>query len=158
MAMAMRDPALERAWAYRHLTADQRRAAELEFQQLEVLHWKAQQAPDDPRKQQALAQLERRGWELGIAMNAGKILDRAWRDVQKRAEKVKPPIDEEQTQIRADVAFAMKGASAPVDHSSRSSTSKCVNGFMPVPDICEQQHLAAEEYRLALEREPILRL
>ena len=115
LAMASEKPELQVAWQYRHLTAEQRRAADLEFQQLEALYWKAQQAPDDPRKAQALAQMERRGQELGLMMNAQKILNSAWRDVQKRAEKVKPPISEEATQIHMDVAAAVRGASAPVN-------------------------------------------
>jgi hypothetical protein len=114
LAMSVERPELQVAWNYRHLTNEQRRAADLEFKQLEALYFKAQQAPDDPRKAEALAQMERRGQELGLMMNAGKILDRAWRDVQKRAEKVLPPVDLEQSQIHADVAFAMKGASAPI--------------------------------------------
>jgi hypothetical protein len=104
LAMSVEKPELQVAWQYRHLTSEQRRAADLEFQQLEALYWKAQQAPDDPRKAEALAQMERRGQELGLMMNAGKILDRAWRDVQKRAEKVLPAIDSEVTATRMEVA------------------------------------------------------
>src|SRR5262249_9624452 len=46
-------PELEMAWRYRHVTNDQLRAAEREFQQLEALHYRATQQPDgDPRKPQ----------------------------------------------------------------------------------------------------------
>jgi hypothetical protein len=110
LAMSAENPALAEAWRFRHVTADQRRAAELEFQQLEVLHWRAQQAPDDPRKAEALAQIERRGQELGLMMNAGKILDRAWRDVQRRAEKARPPIDIAATEDRELVAQSIRDA------------------------------------------------
>jgi hypothetical protein len=41
-------------------------------------------------------------------------LNGVWRDVQKRAEKVLPMIDREQTQIHMDVAAAVRGASAPI--------------------------------------------
>jgi hypothetical protein len=108
IAMAAQDRSLEKAWAYRHITPEQRRAADLEFQQLEALHWKVQQAPDDPRKAQALAQMERRGQELGLMMNAHKILNNAWRDVLKLAEKVKPPVDELATADREAVAFSIR--------------------------------------------------
>jgi hypothetical protein len=104
LAMATERPELQAAWNFRHLTAEQRRAADLEFQQLEALYWKAQQAPDDPRKAQALAQMERRGQELGLMMNAQKILNGVWRDVQRRAEKVLPAIDSEVTAARMELA------------------------------------------------------
>jgi hypothetical protein len=115
LAMSVERPELQVAWQYRHLTNEQRAAADLEFRQLEALYFKAQQAPDDPRKQQALAQMEARGRELGLMMNAQKILNGVWRDVQRRAEKAPPPVDLEQTQIHADVAFAVRNARAPVN-------------------------------------------
>jgi hypothetical protein len=119
LAMAAENPALEQAWRFRSVTAEQRRAADLEFQQLEVLYWKTQQAPDDPRKAEALAQLERRGHELGLMMNAQKILNNAWRDVVSRAEKVKPAIDEDATADRNMVAAAIRdsGANRPMPPS-----------------------------------------
>jgi hypothetical protein len=73
LAMSVERPELQVAWQHRHLTADERRAADLEFQQLEALYWKAKQAPDDPRKQQALAQMERRGHELGLMICSENI-------------------------------------------------------------------------------------
>ena len=103
-------PELGIVWQHRHVTDEQLRAAELEFQQLEVLHMRAQQAPDDPRKQQAIAALEQRGYQLGLMLNSRKILNDVWRDVQKRAEKVKPPIDVEATADRAAVAFHVRQA------------------------------------------------
>jgi hypothetical protein len=103
LAMSVERPELQVAWQYRHLTNEQRAAADLEFRQLEALYWKAQRAPDDPRKAEALAQMERRGQELGL-MNAGKILDKAWRDVQRRAEKALPPIDPDVTATRMELA------------------------------------------------------
>jgi hypothetical protein len=111
LSMAAENPALEQAWRYRNLTAEQRRAADLEFKQIEALYAQAQRAPDDPRKAQALAQMERRGQELGLMMNARTMLNQAWRDVVKRAEKVKPMLDEDATQTHLDVAAAVRGAS-----------------------------------------------
>jgi hypothetical protein len=112
LAMAAENPALEAAWRYRNLTDAERRAAGLEFQQLEVLYHRAQQAPDDPRKAQALAALEQRGQQLGLMMNAHKILNNTWREVQKRASKVAPAIDEQATADHAAVAFAVREASS----------------------------------------------
>ena len=78
-------PELAIVWANRHVTDEQLRAADREFQHLEVLYHQAQRAPDDPRKQQALAAMEQRGYQLGLLMNSRKILNDLWRDVQKRA-------------------------------------------------------------------------
>jgi hypothetical protein len=111
LALAVERPELEAAWRYRNLTNEQRRAADLEFKQIEALYAQAQRAPDDPRKAEALAQMERRGQELGLMMNARTMLNNAWRDVVKRAEKVKPMLDEDATQTHLDVAAAVRGAS-----------------------------------------------
>jgi hypothetical protein len=110
--MAVENPALEHAWRFRHLTDQERRTADAEFRQLEALYNRVQQAPYDPRKAQAMAQMERRGQELGLMMNAHKILNNVWRDVVKRARAVAPPIDPEATQTHDDVAWAVKQASS----------------------------------------------
>ncbi len=110
LAMSAENPDLEVAWRYRNLTSEQRTALDREFQQLEVLYHQAQQAPDDPRKATALAQMEARGREIGLALNAGKMLDRVWRDVQKRAAAVKPAVDSEQTALRQEISGLMRSA------------------------------------------------
>ena len=112
LAAVTERPELGIVWQHRHVTDAQLRMAEQEFQQLEVLHMRVQQAPDDPRKQQAVAALEQRGYQLGLMLNARKILDGVWRDVQKKASKVLPMIDPDLSQIRDDVAWAVKSASA----------------------------------------------
>src|SRR5262249_51123333 len=88
------------------------RAAEKEFQQLEALYHRALAAPNDPRKQQAMSALERRGYELGLMLNSCKILNNAWRDVQKRAGKVAPLLDELASAERDAVAWAVREASS----------------------------------------------
>jgi hypothetical protein len=115
LSMSVENPALVEAWKYRHITAEQRQAADREFQQLEVLYARAQQAGDDPRKAQAMAALERRGQELGLMMNAHTILNSAWRDVRNRAKSVAPPISEEATAWRAEVAAAVRSAGGRVE-------------------------------------------
>jgi hypothetical protein len=112
LAMATEDPNLQAAWKYRSLTPEQIAAADKEFRELEALHFRAMQAPDDPRKQQAIAMLEARGRELGLAMNAKAIIMNARRAVQKRAESFRP-IDEDATELRADIAFQMKQGKGP---------------------------------------------
>jgi hypothetical protein len=99
-------------WANRHVTDEQLRAADREFQQLEVLYHQAQRAPDDPRKQQALAAMEQRGYQLGLLMNSRKILNDLWRDVQKKASKVLPAVDELATADHFAVAAAVREASS----------------------------------------------
>jgi hypothetical protein len=108
LSMAVENPALEAAWRYRNLTDAERRAADLEFQQLEVLYHRVQQAPDDPRKAAALAEMERRGQELGLMMNARTILGNARRDVLNRARTAQPPIDLEMTALRDEIAWAVR--------------------------------------------------
>jgi hypothetical protein len=110
LAAAMERPELQIAWQHRHITDEQLRAADAEFRQLESLYNRVLAAPDDPRKQQALAQMYQRGQELGLMMNSRKILNNVWRDVQKRASKVAPPIDELATADRDAVAFAVREA------------------------------------------------
>jgi hypothetical protein len=113
LAMAAQDPNLEAAWRYRGLTNEQLAEADKEFREAEALHWKLTHSPDnDPRKQQAVAMLEQRGRELGLAMNARAIISNARRSVLKRAESFKP-IDIEATQLRDDIAFQMKQGQGP---------------------------------------------
>jgi hypothetical protein len=114
LAMSVGRPELELAWRYRNLSDDDRRAADLEFRQLEALYYRTRQAPDDPRKAQALAAMERRGQELGLAMNARTIIANARRDVLRAASRARPPIDEEATAMRDEVIAAVRGASTPV--------------------------------------------
>jgi hypothetical protein len=115
LALAVENPALEAAWRYRNLTDAERRAADLEFQQLEVLYNRVQQAPNDPRKAAALAEMERRGQELGLMMNARTILNNTWRDVQKRASKVAPAIDEQATADRDAIYQSIRDGQGPIN-------------------------------------------
>ncbi len=112
--MSAENPDLEVAWRFRNLTPEQRAAMDREFQELEVLYHRAQQASDDPRKAQAMAQMEAKGREIGLVLTAGKILNNARRDVVKRAEKVKPAIDSYQTELRQEIAGIMRGVGGKV--------------------------------------------
>jgi hypothetical protein len=115
MAMSVERPELEVVFRdYRHLTDEQIAAADIALRQLEVLYQQVRAAPNDPRKQAALQQLEQRGYQLGLQVNSRKILNDVWRDVQKRAKGVAPPIDEEATQTREEVIAWVRGQSTPV--------------------------------------------
>jgi hypothetical protein len=127
LAMAAQDQNLQAAWHYRNLTDADRRAADLALKQLEDLYQRAQQAPNDPRKAAALAALERRGWELGFALNARAILNKAWRDVAHRARAVKPPIDADATADRNAVAAAVRDAHGKVEPSRPPDLSNASN-------------------------------
>src|SRR5262249_16618952 len=75
LAISAENPDLQAAWKYRSLTPEQVAAADREFRELEALHFRAMNSPDgDPRKPQAIAMLEQRGRELGLAMNARTII------------------------------------------------------------------------------------
>jgi hypothetical protein len=113
LAAASQDPNLELAWGYRNLTNAERRAADLEFKQLEHLYGQVQRGPDDPRKAVTLAQLEQRGRQLGLMMNAPTILRQLERDIEKRASEFKP-IDSDATADHVAVAAAVRGASAKI--------------------------------------------
>jgi hypothetical protein len=107
-------PELATVWQYRHASDEQLRAADREFRQLEALYNRTLAAPDDPRKQQAIAALEQRGWQLGLMLNSRAILNKVWRDVQKKASKVLPPIDVEATADHDMVAQSVRDGSTPI--------------------------------------------
>jgi hypothetical protein len=116
LSMAMERPELQAAWHHRHLTNEQRRAAELEFKSLEVLYDQVRRSPDDdPRKAQALTQIEQRGAQLNQMLTARQLLNGAWKDVRNRADKVKPPIDPEATQVHGEISQYMRGAGGKVE-------------------------------------------
>jgi hypothetical protein len=134
LAMAAENPALEHAWRFRHLTDDQLRAADQEFRRLEALHMRVQLAPDDPRKVAAMAQIERRGQELGLMMNARAILNTVWRDVQKRASKVLPAIDPIATADHDLIAQSIRDGQGPIDLRE------------PAPDFASMDDRTFREY------------
>jgi hypothetical protein len=110
-AAAAKDKNLVAAFDARNMDV---KAADAEFRKLEVLYNQVVRSPDnDPRKQSALAVLYQRGEQLGLIMNSREILRRARSDIVKQAREWKP-IDEEQTQIRAEVAAAVRGASVKI--------------------------------------------
>jgi hypothetical protein len=113
LSAAMERPELQIAWQHRHITDEQLRAADQEFRQLESLYQRVVQAPPDPRKQQAVAMLEQRGYQLGLLMNSRKILNDVWRDVVKRAKKAPPEIDIEATLDRDMIAQSIRDGQGP---------------------------------------------
>jgi hypothetical protein len=88
LSMAATDANLMVAWQYRGLTNEQLAQADREFRELEALHYRAMQTPDngDPPRQQAIAWMEQRGAQLDLMMNSRAILTNARRSVVKRAE------------------------------------------------------------------------
>ncbi len=58
--------------------------------------------------------MERRGQELGLMMNAPRILQRLERDIEKRAWEFKP-IDVEMTQTRMEIAASMQQGRSTVE-------------------------------------------
>jgi hypothetical protein len=115
LSKATQDPNLIAAWDYRKLSDLDRRAADAEFKQLELLHAQITRDPrNDPRKGAALAAIERRGQQLGLMMNAPEILRRAERDIIKRANDYRP-IDPDATADRAMVAAAVRDGRGVVD-------------------------------------------
>jgi hypothetical protein len=129
LSAAAQDPNLLAAWRYRNVD---RNAAEAEFNRLEALHRQISLAPDDPKKTETLRELEKRGWQLGLALNARDILRRAERDLIRRAEEHKA-IDVDASLDRAMIAQAIKeggaGRAAP-----------------PQPEV-RLGHLTTQEYR-----------
>jgi hypothetical protein len=115
LAMVAQKPELEIAWSFRNLTDAQLRAADQEFRQLEALYFRLQHAPNDPRKAQAMAQLERRGQELGLMMNARTMIANARRDVLSRAKKAPPEIDIEATLDRDMIAQSIRDGQGPIN-------------------------------------------
>jgi hypothetical protein len=90
-----------------------RKAANLELQKVQAALWQLQQNPQaDPTRVQ---QLQQYGQRLEIAVAAPGILRKARLDIINEAAKLKPPIDEDQTAWRAEIAASMRGASMPLD-------------------------------------------
>jgi hypothetical protein len=111
LAAAAQDSNLLAAWRYRNLD---RNVVEAELNRLEALHKEISLGPDHPKKADTLRELERQGWQAGLALNSREILRRAERDLIKRAEEHKV-YDQDIMQTRFDIAQAMRGASAPVN-------------------------------------------
>jgi hypothetical protein len=90
-----------------------RKAANLELQKVQAALWQLQQNPQaDPTRVQ---QLQQYGQRLEIAVAAPGILRKARLDIINEAAKLKPPIDEEVSGWRSEIAQSMRGASIPVD-------------------------------------------
>src|SRR5262249_16675013 len=66
----------------------------------------------DPKQ---VAQLKEHGYRLQVAINSHAILRKATLDIFNEAKKLPKPIDTDATELRAEIASLMRGASAPVD-------------------------------------------
>jgi hypothetical protein len=114
LSAAATNPDLQAAWNYRGITPEQRRTADSEFRQLEILHGQVSRSPDsDPRKASALAQIEQAGQRLGLMMNSQQILRNLERDIVKRAADFKP-IDQDATADHFAVAQAVRDGGGKV--------------------------------------------
>jgi hypothetical protein len=104
------DPELCLAFDLRNVD---KRAAHLELAKVGVALNQLQQNPQaDPAQ---VRQLQEYGYRLQVAVNAPAILRKARLDIINEAAKLKPPIDEDTTAWRAEIAASMRGASMPVD-------------------------------------------
>jgi hypothetical protein len=110
-------PELLQVWRNRNVTPDKIQAADREFRQLEAQYNRVQLAPDSPQKQQALAEMQQRGYALGLLMNTPKIISQLRRQVIDRAAKAPLPVDPDATLDRALIVQAIKeggsGRAAP---------------------------------------------
>jgi hypothetical protein len=101
------DPTIALAFDYRNVN---KAAANVELAKVQVALSQLQRTPgSDPNQ---IAQLQDYGQRLEIAVHSASILRKASLDIIREAEKLPPPIDPDATQIRNDVAWAVKGASA----------------------------------------------
>jgi hypothetical protein len=105
MAMAVQNPALVAAFDLRHVD---RRAADTELRKVEAEL--ARLSRDPVANQQQIANLQRYGYQVGLALNSREILRRAVRAVEKRGQEHRP-IDETATALHDQVAAAVRGAS-----------------------------------------------
>jgi hypothetical protein len=108
LVMAAENPALEQAWRFRNLTDADLAIAQKDFRALEALYYRAQQAPDDPRKAEALAAMERRGQELQLMLSARQLIRNTRNAILKRADLAKPSIDLAATADREMVYAAIR--------------------------------------------------
>jgi hypothetical protein len=114
LAAASSDPNLVAAWDTRNVPAAERAQAPALLQQAIQLYQQIQRSPDsDPRKVQALNWIVQRGRYLEAVVHGPGILRKATLDIERKARDFQP-LDSEAMQIKADVAFAMKGASTKV--------------------------------------------
>jgi hypothetical protein len=90
-----------------------RKAASLELAKVQNSLLQLQQNPAaDPAQ---VRQLQEYGYRLQVAVNAPAILRKARLDIINEAAKLKPPVDEDVTAWRAEIAASMRGASMPLD-------------------------------------------
>jgi hypothetical protein len=104
------DPELCLAFDLRNVD---KRAAHLELAKVGVALTQLQQNPQADAAQ--IRQLQEYGHRLQVAVNAPAILRKARLDIINEAAQLKPPIDEDTTAWRAEIAASMRGASMPVD-------------------------------------------
>lgn len=130
------DPVVATAWDLRNVD---RGSARFEFQKVQVMLASLQRAnAADPR----IAELQQYSNRLAIAVESPNILRRATRAILEEANKLPSPIDPDATQIRADVAWAVKSASAKrmpepppdfgkMDSNEYRKTVKSLYGYDP---------------------------
>jgi hypothetical protein len=95
------------------LRAVDRKAANFELQKVQAALWQLQQNPQaDPAR---VKQLNDYAYRLNVAVTAPAILRKARLDIINAAARLKPPIDEDTTAWRAEIAASMRGASMPLD-------------------------------------------
>jgi hypothetical protein len=108
LVMVAENPALEQAWRFRNLTDADIAKAQKDFRGLEAIYAQTQKAPEDPRKAEALALMERRGQELQLMLSARQLIRTTRNTILKRADSVKPPYDPDASFDREMVAQAVR--------------------------------------------------
>jgi hypothetical protein len=104
------DQTIALAWDLRNTDRD---AAK---QELLKVQWELMQLQQNPTADQKRVQeLQQYGARLDIAIHANAILRKARLDIINSAAKLPPPIDEEVSGWRSEIAASMRGASMPVD-------------------------------------------
>jgi hypothetical protein len=112
------DPQIALAFDYRGVD---RQAVSAELARAQLVHAAFQRA-NDPR----IGELNQYIGKLNIAMNAQSILRKARLDILNEANKLPPPLDQEATELKADIAWNMKSqgkrvAEPPPNYGSMDS-------------------------------------
>src|SRR5207248_10350085 len=103
------NPEICLAW---DLRGTDRASASAELARVQLALAQLQRDPNaDPQK---VAELNQYGYKLQVAVNSPAILRKVSLDILNEARKIPPAIDEDATAWRAEIAAAMKGATAKV--------------------------------------------
>jgi hypothetical protein len=103
---------LEAAWQFRGLTDGQLAIARNDLAAAEKLYRRLLAEPDSEQKQNAIRYLQQQGAQLQAMLGARQVIRSAQNAIRKRAEKLKPPIDEQATVDRNLVYTSIRDGGA----------------------------------------------